>query len=478
MNKGKDNFDYILAEYEEKIESGVPFYMEACDLMDIVDHYEKDGRDYDAEACLRFALHLHPDNEDVLLTKAYRLKRDGRWEEAEAVVRALPSQNSREVKMFYFEMLLNDMQPDDAERYLMQSFFSSPAIPIDYDVYVEAAELYLDYGFFERAVACLKNVPDDFSQEGHVAELRAEAFCELENYGAAEAELNKALDADPYADFLWVRLSEIQIKKNDYPAAMESCNYALAVNSSNEQAIRQQFCISLSDASMKPQLSKLAVFLKAHPSDYYLFLLFADYLYGKGMFSEALDAYRQANRYCPQDGPEKQRIVSGLSFIYARNGKPDLACECLSSIYPQKVARQELYFHLADVDFEAGKRQEAVVFLSQVDLEADSDALNVQRVAMMLCERQCFSEAEPLWQKVLRAATGISGMGLPYMAMGALRLRYFKIALYYMSHACATHPVLTSKLFSEIFPHSDVTEYVKEIEWLIDKCESGEKASE
>ena len=102
MDRSSDDLEYIRRLYEDRVVSAVPFYMEAADLADLVEWYEKAGLDHEAEACLRYALRLHPDDFDLLLTKAYRLKNYGRWSEALELVRSLADQNLREVKMFYF----------------------------------------------------------------------------------------------------------------------------------------------------------------------------------------------------------------------------------------------------------------------------------------------------------------------------------------------------------------------------------------
>lgn len=71
-----------IEQYEQRIESGEPFYMDASVLMDIEEYYEKEGKNYEAERLMRFAEKLHPDSEDVLVVKAYRLKTRGKWSEA------------------------------------------------------------------------------------------------------------------------------------------------------------------------------------------------------------------------------------------------------------------------------------------------------------------------------------------------------------------------------------------------------------
>ena len=80
-----------IEQYEQKIESGEPFYMDASVLMDIEDYYEKEGKSYDAERLMRFAEKLHPDSEDVLVVKAYRLKLSGKWSEALSLIKSIPN---------------------------------------------------------------------------------------------------------------------------------------------------------------------------------------------------------------------------------------------------------------------------------------------------------------------------------------------------------------------------------------------------
>ena len=92
-----------MEEYERHIESGVPFYMDASVLMDIEEQYEKQGRAYDAERLMRFAEQLHPDSEEEMVVKAYRLKAQNKWAEALAIVADIPNRESRDVQIFLAE---------------------------------------------------------------------------------------------------------------------------------------------------------------------------------------------------------------------------------------------------------------------------------------------------------------------------------------------------------------------------------------
>ena len=78
--------------YERFVAQGGPFYMDASTLMDIEEHYEKQGMEFEAEQLMRTAEKLHPESEDVLAVKAFRLKVRGRWNEAMQVIKRIANE--------------------------------------------------------------------------------------------------------------------------------------------------------------------------------------------------------------------------------------------------------------------------------------------------------------------------------------------------------------------------------------------------
>ena len=143
-----------IEQYEQKIESGEPFYMDASVLMDIEDYYEKEGKSYDAERLMRFAEKLHPDSEDVLVVKAYRLKLSGKWSEALSLIKSIPNQLNRDVQLFYAEWDVASGRPQKAETRIA-SCLPAQITMEDYDWYLDFAEILLDYGFQKLSIKYL-----------------------------------------------------------------------------------------------------------------------------------------------------------------------------------------------------------------------------------------------------------------------------------------------------------------------------------
>ena len=157
----------LIEEYERLIASGEPFYMEAESLIDILEYYIKQGKLEESDECLRIALRLHPDNEDLLLTKAYRLKDRLRWQEAEEIIKQLANPDEKEVTLFYIEKMLCKLDANSAEKIFTETY-KLKGDEFGVEFHVDYIELLLDYGLYDRALRRLKALPDGYRDQKHL----------------------------------------------------------------------------------------------------------------------------------------------------------------------------------------------------------------------------------------------------------------------------------------------------------------------
>ena len=165
-----------IEEYERNMASGHSFYMDATTLMDIEEHYEREGMDYEAEHLMRFAEKLHPANPEVLTVKAYRLKARGKWTEALKLVKSIPQeQQGRDVQLFYADWEAATGFPDKAT--LRVERLLTPDSPDENsDLYINLVEILLDYGYYGRALVALSHLPEKHPYVARALELKAECF--------------------------------------------------------------------------------------------------------------------------------------------------------------------------------------------------------------------------------------------------------------------------------------------------------------
>ncbi len=142
----------LVRAYERKLEEGASIYLEAYEFADIIEYYTLHQRDFDAETCMRIALSLHPDDEDLLLQKAYLLKNAGRWKEAYDLVTSKIGKQQRNHKMFMIEYALAHFHFHHACDLLQEILRIEPKDFEFYDTCEEAAEIFFDYAFYEKSI--------------------------------------------------------------------------------------------------------------------------------------------------------------------------------------------------------------------------------------------------------------------------------------------------------------------------------------
>ena len=111
MKTSHNRIQSLVIEYEKKLASAsIPFWMDVEDILDVLDYYEERNRYFEAEVCMRIAKKLYPDNPEVQVRHAYRLKNEGNWEEAVAIVNAIPEQENVEISFFKAEVALSEVR--------------------------------------------------------------------------------------------------------------------------------------------------------------------------------------------------------------------------------------------------------------------------------------------------------------------------------------------------------------------------------
>ena len=158
MRRSPEELQSLVREYQKNLsEASIPFWMDVPDILDILDHFEQTQQTIEAELCRRLAQRRHPADADILMRKVYRLKNDGRWYDAEVLVKQHPDQEHLDVQFFLAEKALSELRFFDADgiyesiltreqQALEEELLENPEQTgsLD-DLRMEIAELFLDY---------------------------------------------------------------------------------------------------------------------------------------------------------------------------------------------------------------------------------------------------------------------------------------------------------------------------------------------
>lgn len=469
-----------LENYEQNMNRMPSFYMDASVLLDIEEFYQKSGRIYEAERCLEFALHLHPDNDDVKISWAYHLKSQGRWQEACEVIDRVCEQGHIEVQLFRAEFLVASGDTLEA-LLLMEKNLAQETDPlVVQDWILELSALLLDYGFYVEAKVLLSKLKDRIPENKQALSLSADVNCALCAYSAAEADLSKLLDLDPYDVVAWIEQAQLQFKAEHFEQAVDACDYALAIDRDNRQAMVTKLEALFAKGDWEEGMRLARDYARSCPDDYHFEMIAAQELLKRKDYGGSVPFFSSAMRKCPIESCDRGRIL--LDFAKARVGlgQFDRAEALVLSASTTGREFNEVCWQYVDLLLGEGERAEACAFVGEIlKLESFSRADYV-RAVRTLFEQHAIVEAEDLWIALAKK---------PYMdevpelsvsfAYVFRQLHYGNPYLVFLEFALEQEVADLRKHFAPIFLTQNVDEYLalarKEVAQWGEPSPEGEK---
>lgn len=473
MKRPQKEIKYLVREYEKKMsEAPAPIWMDAPDILDILDYYEQQNMYFESEQCMRLALQLHPTDPEVVVRRAYRLKNEGRWDEAAKVVATVEDQNGLDVQFFLAEKALSELRVDDAERHFVAGLKHERAIdeqmiingdgdPLgDADLLLEIGELFIDYGCVEKARKYLKIIPEDAPEYPRAQLLMAECAYQLGDMEAALKKLDTILDADPYHLDAWVMKADLCNEGKRWAECAEASEFALAIDPRNEKALRFKACSALGQNNFEGVLEVFAEYRKLYPYDYTMALSAGEILLNQRKFAEAYDVLCFSNRNCPNDNPDKIRILTDIALTYSARHDMQRAYDTLLGICSLGMTYIDVLFQAANQAFEYKEvefgRSALQHLVANYPLTPDRRKL----IATSLCEHNLFGEVVELWDRLLDVNDNQRTTAAPYLAYAARRLMRVPEYKFWLAYAIYQDPTLTNHIFRQIYPNCLPQEYL------------------
>lgn len=478
MKRDPQDTRHLIRLYEQKLsEASVPLWMDAPDILSVLDYYEQQGLYFESEQCMRWALRLHPDNPEVIVRRAYRLKNEGRWTEALEWVKRVPNQEGVEVKFFEAEHALSQLQFDLAETCFLTGLHHEQGEssigegsdglfhPEMSDLLLEIGELFMDYGSPDQALKYLAFVHVTSPAYPRSQTLWAE--CEFQKGQSTEAmsRLNSLLDEDPYHLDAWLLMADISHETKNYEKCHEAAQFALAINPKNEKALRLKAVAALSLERLDEVLDIYNVYRKLFPTDYTMALSAGEILMHQNRILEAREVLTRSNQACPNEHPEKQRILSDIALTYVAEHNFPQAYHTLLGCTSLGLSHGEVLLLMAQFCLSQKAIQEGIQSLSDYIELYSLDADSRLRIARMLAENNVFGEARQLWEKLFKISEPGSTLAAPYLALAARRLLLIRDFFFWIAYASYEDPTQTKQIFQEIYPNvlpSDYLQHAKE----------------
>ncbi len=460
MRRSPEELQSLVREYHNNLSGvSIPFWMEVPDFLDILDHFEQTQQTVEAEICLRIALRMHPDNAEILMRKVYRLKNDGRWHDAEALVNQIADQDNLDVQFFLAEKALSELRFFDAntiyenliareKENVAQEFGEQleEQTSLD-DLYLEIAELFLDYGSEVFAKKFLQLLDKTSPLYPRVQLLESEILMRYGTpfYGIEQVE--QVIDEDPYNVDAWVLRAELANDIKDYPKCLEAAEYALAISPKHPKALRMKAIAALGLEKWNTVLKVYKTYHDIEPNDYTMSLSVGEIYLNRNKIPQARAALQHAMKNCASDNPDKQRIALDLAMSYAMEGDIRKAYVCVATLSSLGVPHDEMLLQAVRVAITYGFLPFATELLRMRNLEVPiADERNVQ-LAQLLHESQLHSDFKTNWEELFQANFPAESEVQAYRAYAAVKLQNKQVFLDSFAAALQHQPSLLQQLF-------------------------------
>lgn len=460
MRRSPEELQSLVREYHNNLSGvSIPFWMEVPDFLDILDHFEQTQQTVEAEICLRIALRMHPDNAEILMRKVYRLKNDGRWHDAEALVNQIADQDNLDVQFFLAEKALSELRFFDAntiyenliareKENAAQEFGEQieEQTSLD-DLYLEIAELFLDYGSEVFAKKFLQLLDKTSPLYPRVQLLESEILMRYGTpfYGIEQVE--QVIDEDPYNVDAWVLRAELANDIKDYPKCLEAAEYALAISPKHPKALRMKAIAALGLEKWNTVLKVYKTYHDIEPNDYTMSLSVGEIYLNRNKIPQARTALQHAMKNCASDNPDKQRISLDLAMSYAMEGDIRKAYVCVATLSSLGVPHDEMLLQAVRIAITYGFLPFAAELLRMRNLEVPiADERNVQ-LAQLLHESQLHSDFKTNWEELFQANFPAESEVQAYRAYAAVKLLNKKVFIDSFAAALQHQPSLLQQLF-------------------------------
>ena len=445
MRRSPEELQSLVREYHNNLSGvSIPFWMEVPDFLDILDHFEQTQQTVEAE---------------ILMRKVYRLKNDGRWHDAEALVNQIADQDNLDVQFFLAEKALSELRFFDAntiyenliareKENVAQEFGEQleEQTSLD-DLYLEITELFLDYGSEVFAKKFLQLLDKTSPLYPRVQLLESEILMRYGTpfYGIEQVE--QVIDEDPYNVDAWVLRAELANDIKDYPKCLEAAEYALAISPKHPKALRMKAIAALGLEKWNTVLKVYKTYHDIEPNDYTMSLSVGEIYLNRNKIPQARAALQHAMKNCASDNPDKQRISLDLAMSYAMEGDIRKAYVCVATLSSLGVPHDEMLLQAVRVAITYGFLPFAAELLRMRNLEVPiADERNVQ-LAQLLHESQLHSDFKTNWEELFQANFPAESEVQAYRAYAAVKLQNKQVFIDSFAAALQHQPSWLQQLF-------------------------------
>lgn len=451
-----DDFRELLAEYEDAVNSGQPVFMDADELADIADYYQMENRIDEADSAIELALSLAPGAIAPLTYKIHEALWYGDTDKARQYLEQITETDEPDYVYDTAEIMLAEGDVEKADEYLRSEFMKVP--PEEYQDYViDVANIYADYNYPDKAMQWMTRARQEESTE--FKELMARTLFGLGKYKDSEKLWGELIDSNPFSKHYWNALASTQFMNEDYSHAVESSEYAIAIDPTDPEGLLQKANGLYYMNNYEEALNYYQRYSKEEPDDEYGLLHQGSCLINLGRNSEAIDILKKAAQVAmentEEDGEQSPclgEIYQELAFAYCEAEDTQLALQMLDKADTEGGDKVQTLIVRGHIMLTAGRLQEAEHYFRKAVMISDTTEKTLLRIIVAIYDNHYLEAAYNLFHKYFSIIQKDCSDGFAYMALCCYDMNKYDEFLTYLKTACERNPRECQIALSHLFP--------------------------
>lgn len=461
-----DDFQELLAKYENAEASQSPIFLDADDLADLADYYNSNGEADKATQIIDSAIEKFPGAASPLFYKAREALRKEDLQAARHFAELIDDKAGIDYSYLQVEMLLVQEKGDEAES-LANEFCETCSDEDDREDFIyDMTQLFVDYGYYEKALDWLPKIDD--TDEADYKELKARALMGIGRIDESIKCYDELIDANPYSSNYWNAYASAQMLNDDMDAALKACGYALAINPSDSQAKLTEATCFFNVENFEQAIKSYKEYLRMVPTDEIAELNLGVCLLNTQHSEEAIEHLESALKKGGADSPQLPNIYAELAYAYGDTNNDKKAMEYIEKCLEQDSEHVQAKMLKGNLLMKNGFVDKAVnVFMEVIDAHPDDDHLWIC-MFVAFYENGYVEESYGLFDKFLPHVSDDFDEGYSYMALCCHDLRKTQKFKKYLKLAVEKNPAEAKDVLGFLFPEGTKPEdyydyYMKQI---------------
>lgn len=450
-----NKFKEALSRYKSAQDQHQTVFIDLDDIIDIAEYYNESGAYDDAVKANEYALTLYPGAAAPLamLARAAMFGSND-IKKAKAYADMIDDKDDLEYIYLKAEIMIMEENVDGADAYLESKMNVLDDESVD-DMLLDVPFIFLDYKYPELAQKWLTrcnetDAPEYKAAEGEIALL-------FEDYEKSETIFKKLLEDDPFSSNLWNKLAMAQFSLNHMSDAIESCEFALAINPNDKDALMTKANSLASTGKTKDSCLFYKRYIRLCPDEAHARMLYGLSLSAEGQYDDALQQLYIADKQT-DDKQLSEDIIKEQAYVLTRLDKHGEALLMLDNaekaghITHNERLITEGYVYLSMHQDEYAKDCFMQAF---INTKMAPNARIEVAIAYFECSR--YQQTYDILVNTLTDEAKLSD-GYSYLAYSCRMLYRHEEFIKYLKKACDINPREALSVLKELFPDDCQTE--------------------